>query len=93
MLAGAEHSCPMLHLKSILLMVPSTHYATSKALKLESVSPLYHAHHGDLDAADARVGAYNLFCNHTTMNIHNKSETFKERTHRAGVGPLRSCGP
>jgi hypothetical protein len=37
--------------------VPNTHYADSKALKLQSVSPLYNAQHGGLDVADARGGA------------------------------------
>jgi hypothetical protein len=42
--------------KGIPLIVPNTHYADSKALKLQSVSPLYNAQQGDLDVADAREG-------------------------------------
>ena len=58
MLAGAEHSCAMfLFEKGIPLIVPDTHYADSKALKLQSVSPLYNAQQGALDVADARGGA------------------------------------
>jgi hypothetical protein len=59
MLAGAEHSCAMscFFKKGIPLIVPNTHYADSKALKLQSVSPLYNAQQGDLDVADARGGA------------------------------------
>jgi hypothetical protein len=58
MFARAEHSCAMTCLKKdIPLIVPNTHYADSKALKLQSVSPLYNAQQGDLDAADARGGA------------------------------------
>jgi hypothetical protein len=58
MLARAEHSCAMFCLrKGIPLIVPNTHYADSKALKLQSVSPLYNAQQGDLDVADARGGA------------------------------------
>jgi hypothetical protein len=58
MLAGAEHSCAMFCFeKGIPLIVPNTHYAGSKALKLQSVSPLYNAQHGGLDVADARGGA------------------------------------
>jgi hypothetical protein len=43
--------------KGIPLIVPSTHYADLKALKLQSVSPLYNAQQGGLDVADARGGA------------------------------------
>jgi hypothetical protein len=58
MLAGAEHSCAMFCFeKGIPLIVPGTHYADSKALKLQSVSPLYNAQQGDLDVADAWGGA------------------------------------
>jgi hypothetical protein len=59
MLAGAKHSCAMfcLRRKGIPLIVQHTHYADSKALKLQSVSPLYNAQQGDLDVADARGGA------------------------------------
>jgi hypothetical protein len=35
--------------KGIPLIVPGTHYADSKALKLQSVSPLYNAQQGVLD--------------------------------------------
>jgi hypothetical protein len=57
MLAGAEHSCAMFCFKkAIPLIVQGTHYADSKALKLQSVSPLYNAQQGDLDVADARGG-------------------------------------
>jgi hypothetical protein len=38
--------------------VPNTYYADSKALKMQSVSPLYNAQQGDLDVADARGGAW-----------------------------------
>jgi hypothetical protein len=58
MLAGAEHSCAMFYLKrGISLIVSGTHYADSKALKLQSVSPLHNAQQGGLDVADARGGA------------------------------------
>jgi hypothetical protein len=58
MLAGAEHSCAMFRfVKGIPLIVPDTHYVDSKALKLQSVSPLYNAQQGDLDVAYARGGA------------------------------------
>jgi hypothetical protein len=58
MLAGAEYSCAISCLKKhIPIIVPNTHYADSKALKLQSVSPLYSAQQGDLDVADARGGA------------------------------------
>jgi hypothetical protein len=60
MLAGAEHSCAMSCFflkKGFPLIVPNTHYADSKALKLQSVSPLYNAQQGGLDVADARGGA------------------------------------
>jgi hypothetical protein len=40
--------------ESIPLIVPGTYYADSKALKLQSVSPLYNAHQGVLDVADER---------------------------------------
>jgi hypothetical protein len=57
MFAGAEHSCAMFRFeKGIPLIVPNMHYADSKALKLQSVSPLYNAQQGDLDVADARGG-------------------------------------
>jgi hypothetical protein len=42
----------------IPLIVPNTHYADSKTLKLQSVSPLYNAQQGDLDVADARGGVW-----------------------------------
>jgi hypothetical protein len=38
--------------------VPNTYYADSKALKMQSVSPLYNAQQGDLDVADARGGSW-----------------------------------
>jgi hypothetical protein len=58
MLVGVEHSCAMFCFeKDIPLIVPNTHYADSKALKLQSVSPLYNAQQGGLDVADARGGA------------------------------------
>jgi hypothetical protein len=62
MLAGAEHSCEhscaMFSLKyGIPLIVQGTHYADSKALKLQSVSSLYNAQQGDIDVADTRGGA------------------------------------
>jgi hypothetical protein len=59
MLAGAEHSCAMscFFKKGIPLIVPNTYYTDSKALKLQSVSPLYNAQQGDLDVADAQGGA------------------------------------
>jgi hypothetical protein len=55
MLAGAEHCCAMFCFeKDIPLIVPRTHYADSKALKLQSVSPLYNSQQGGLEVADAR---------------------------------------
>jgi hypothetical protein len=60
MLARAEHSCAMFCFffeESIPLIVQGTHYSDSKALKLQSVSPLYNAQQGGLDVADARGGA------------------------------------
>jgi hypothetical protein len=38
--------------------VSNTHYADSKALKLQSVSPLYNAQQGALDVANARGGVW-----------------------------------
>ena len=35
-----------------------TYYADSKALKLQSVSPLYNAQQGDLDVTDAWGGVW-----------------------------------
>ena len=35
-----------------------TYYANSKALKLQSVSPLYNAQQGDLDVANAWGGVW-----------------------------------
>jgi hypothetical protein len=46
-LVGGDLGVPMSH----------THYANSKALKLQSVSPIYNAQQGGLDVADARGGA------------------------------------
>jgi hypothetical protein len=43
--------------KGIPLIVADTHYADSKALKLQSVSPLYYAQQGVLDVANAWGGA------------------------------------
>jgi hypothetical protein len=44
MLAGEEHSCAMFcFVKGIPLIVPGTYYADLKALKLQSVLPLYNA--------------------------------------------------
>jgi hypothetical protein len=43
--------------ESIPLVVPNTHYANPKALKLQNVSPLYNAQQGDLDVDDTRGGA------------------------------------
>jgi hypothetical protein len=58
MLAGAEHSCAMFCFETgIPLIVPNTHYADSKALKLQSVSPLYNSQQVGLDVANARGGA------------------------------------
>jgi hypothetical protein len=42
--------------KGIPLIVSNTHYTDSKALKVQSVSPLYNAQKGGLDVADARKG-------------------------------------
>jgi hypothetical protein len=54
MLARAEHSCAMFCFEKVIpLIVPGTHYSDSKALKLQSVSPIYNAQQGDLDVADA----------------------------------------
>jgi hypothetical protein len=39
--------------KGIRLIAPGTHYSNSKALKLQSVSPLYNAQQGTLDVAVA----------------------------------------
>jgi hypothetical protein len=41
----------------IPLIVPGTHYSDLKALKLQSVSPLYNAQQGVLDVADVWGGA------------------------------------
>jgi hypothetical protein len=38
--------------KAFPFIMQNTHYVNSKALKLESVSPLYNAKQGDLDVAD-----------------------------------------
>jgi hypothetical protein len=58
MLAGVEHSCVMFSLKrGIPLIVSNTHYADSKALKLQSVLPLYNTQQGDLHVVGARGGA------------------------------------
>jgi hypothetical protein len=40
----------------IPLIVSGMHYSNSKALKMQSVSPLHNAQQGDLDVADARGG-------------------------------------
>jgi hypothetical protein len=42
--------------KGIPLIVPNTHYADLKALKLQSVSPLYNAQQGGLDVVGAQGG-------------------------------------
>jgi hypothetical protein len=58
MLAGAEHSCAMFYFeKDIPLIMPDIHYVDSKALKLQSVSPIYNAQQGGLEVADALEGA------------------------------------
>jgi hypothetical protein len=58
MFARAEHSCAMFRFeKGIPLIVPNTHYADTKALKLQSVSLLYNAQQRNFDVADARGGA------------------------------------
>jgi hypothetical protein len=58
MLAGAEHSCAMFCLKRAFHLSCQAHIIrTRKALKLQSVSPLYNAQQGDLNVADARGGA------------------------------------
>jgi hypothetical protein len=44
--------------KGITLIVPNTRYADLKALKLQSVSPLYNTQQGGLDVADARGGVW-----------------------------------
>jgi hypothetical protein len=46
--------------KGIPLIVPNTYYADSKALKLQSVSPLYNAQQGGVDVADAQGGDWDL---------------------------------
>jgi hypothetical protein len=58
MLAGAEHSCAMscFFKNGIPRIVPNMHYANTKALKLQSVSPLYNAQQGGLDVANAWGG-------------------------------------
>jgi hypothetical protein len=53
--------------KGIPLIVPNMHYADSKALKLQSVSPLYNAQQGGLDVADARGGVWDS-CFATTQH-------------------------
>jgi hypothetical protein len=80
--------------KGIPLIVPNTHYADSKALKLQSVSPLYNAQQGVLDVADTRGGLGPRFRNHTTLsNTHNESQAVKGRTHIGEVEPHRSGDP
>ena len=50
--------CYILFEKAFPLVVQGTIYADSKALKLQSVSPLYNAQQGDLDVADAWGGVW-----------------------------------
>jgi hypothetical protein len=58
MLARENHPCDMFCLKKHSLIVQGTHYADSKALKLQIVSPVYNAQQGGLDVADARGGVW-----------------------------------
>jgi hypothetical protein len=85
MLAGAEHSCAMFCLKrGIPLIVPNTHYADSKTLKLQSVSPLYNAQQGDLDVDDTQGGVWDsgfATTQHQTF-ITNVNQLKKERTEK-----------
>jgi hypothetical protein len=43
--------------KDIPLIMPDIHYVDSKALKLQSVSPIYNAQQGGLEVAGALEGA------------------------------------
>jgi hypothetical protein len=64
--------------------MPGTHYPNSKALKLQSVSPLYNAQHGDLDVADARGGVWDSGFATTQHRIFITSvkQLKKERTEK-----------
>jgi hypothetical protein len=62
MLAGAEHSCVMFRFRRnvVPLSCQARIIRIQKALKLQSVSPLYNAQQGALDVADARGGFWYL---------------------------------
>jgi hypothetical protein len=79
--------------KGIPLIVPGTHYADSKALKLQSVSPLYNAQQGDLDVADARGGVWDSgFATTQHRILITRVKQLKEE-HVEEVGPHRSGDP
>jgi hypothetical protein len=69
--------------KDIPLIVPNTHYSVSKALKLQSVSPLYNAQQGDLDVADAWGGVWDsgfATTQHHRILITRDKQLKEERT-------------
>jgi hypothetical protein len=78
---------------SIPLIVPNTDYADSKALKLQSVSPIYDAQEGGLDVADARGGAQDPgFATTQSRMLITRVKQLKEE-HRGEVGLHRSGNP
>jgi hypothetical protein len=80
--------------KGIPLIVPNTHYADSKALKLQSVSPLYNAQKGDLDVADTWGGVWDsgfATTQHYRILITRVKQLKEERT--GDVEPHRSGDP
>jgi hypothetical protein len=95
MLARAEHSYAIFHFeKGIPLIVPGTHFADSKALKMQSVSLLYNAQHGDLDVADARGGVWDsgfATTQHHRILITRVKQLKEEDTGE--VEPHRSSDP
>jgi hypothetical protein len=69
--------------------VPGTHYADSKALKLQSVSPLYNAQQEGLDVADAR-GVWDSGFATTQHRIFIMRVKHLKEEHIGEVGPHRS---
>ena len=79
--------------KGIPLIVAGTHYSNSKALKLQSVSPLYNAQQGDLDVADLWGGVWDSSFATTQQRIliTRVKQLKEERTGE--VEPHRSGDP
>jgi hypothetical protein len=78
--------------KGIPLVVPNTHYADLKALKLQSVSPLYNAQQGDLDVADTQGGSWDpSFATTQRQILITRVKQLKEEQIGEIVGA--ECGP